>query len=317
MDLFMDLFKPIKKLYEYGKYLFEFCDWVTDYFGFSDNIRILIKIGSVAVILLLVVIFWKVIKKFFHRKEEFRIEKETGIDNSILQSKIRNEHEIQVLTTDYEGKVRKEEKGSGWFFDYLNKLMNGREYVANYVASIRGFVDLSSAETDTKEKPLIEVEHIKGFNRVVVTVSVPAGYFSTDIDVNDFTTEKHDAGVFISKFSDDEKKKFLREQYYEKVTKMIEDANLIKIAKENTRKLIKQTLGGILEGLGYTENKLVDKILKEQNLKLKDLTEAKMEELKIFKTYKVGVKFISTSWKVYRSNKHELLGELMDPDVTK
>ena len=160
-------------------------------------------------------------------------------------------------------------------------------YEARLTGSIEGRIDLTNVEVSVYRAALAD----KILEKIIINVSVPAGYFTADFDFMNIEEIRNDAGWLTEKYTIPHIQAAFDEEYPGIVRDCIKQEKMIAKTKDMAQRDIENFIRGLMKGLGF-----------------KDIPK--------LKEYDVKVTFMPDfdKWKIFRGAKRELTGEITEQE---
>ena len=214
--------------------------------------------------------------------EKKKVTEEKVLDWRVLESRLRNTQEIVFQKGELTIKIFIREGHDALYFEWLSHHLTERTYKANLTGSIEGRVNLRSARLRIERDKI--GEH---YDKMLITVLIPAGYFQVNFDISDITNEINHSGLFSNYYTPQQVSAHFDEQCPDIARKFIEDHDMLKKTKDSAMELIEKSIKSMLKGLGF-------------------------EDIPGLKKYEVEVDFTSNAWNIHRGTSQNVMGTIFD-----
>lgn len=161
-------------------------------------------------------------------------------------------------------------------------------YEARLTGSIEGRIDLTGVKVEVERSKIPLADKI--LEKIIVNVSIPAGYFTAYFDFTNIEEIRNDAGWLTEKYTIPHIQAAFNEKYPGIVRDCITKEKMIAKTKDMAQRDIETFIRGLMNGLGF---KNIPKL----------------------KEYDVKVTFSSDKWKIFREAKRELIGEITEQEA--
>ena len=161
-------------------------------------------------------------------------------------------------------------------------------YEARLTGSIEGRIDLTGVEVEVERSKIPLADKI--LEKIIVNVSIPAGYFTADFGFMNIEEIRNDAGWLTEKYTIPHIQEAFNEKYPGIVRDCIKREKMIARTKDMAQRDIETFIKGLMNGLGF---KGIPKL----------------------KEYDVKVTFSSDKWKIFKGVERELIGEITEQEA--
>ena len=236
---------------------------IADFLGVTSTegrIWLAVALGVIGLIVGVVIINW-----FFKKIFGYKIP-----DEQKLEGSLRKLRDYIFLSGNIPYSINIREGHDTLIFEWLSHWLTEKSYTARITGSIEGRIRMSGAEVKYERSKAT----YQGFryDKILVKVLIPAGYFMVNFHIADVTDEINHSGLFANYYTFGEIERYFGEQCPGLIRQFIKDNNMLNKTKDLAKKHIVSTM---LEQI------------------------KKLVEPAAFKSYSVEVVFQSQNWEVF------------------